>query len=80
MEKLLKSGGAFGGKQDLSDTFKKIRGELEGSNGLDVNEGNIHQNGAQNMGIESAFDDPSENNNSSKLLMESPGQNTFVQN
>ena len=27
MEKLLKSGGAFGGK-DLSNTFKKIRGEL----------------------------------------------------
>ena len=29
MEKLLKSSGAFGGKQDLSNTFKKIRNELE---------------------------------------------------
>ena len=28
MEKLLKSGGAFGGK-GLSDTFKKIRGEIQ---------------------------------------------------
>ena len=28
MEKLLKSSGAFGGK-DLSNTFKKIRGELQ---------------------------------------------------
>lgn len=35
MEKLLKSGGAFGGKQDLSDTFKKIRGEIEGQEELD---------------------------------------------
>lgn len=35
MEKLLKSGGAFGGKQDFSDTFKKIRGEIEGQPDLD---------------------------------------------
>ena len=28
MEKLLKSGGAFGGK-GLGDTFKKIRGEIQ---------------------------------------------------
>lgn len=28
MEKLLNSGGAFGGKKDLGDTFKKINSEI----------------------------------------------------
>ena len=32
MEKLLKSGGAFGGNKNLSNTFKKIRGEIAAEN------------------------------------------------
>ena len=41
MEKLLKSGGAFGGNKNLSNTFKKIRGEIEaGDDGEQRVEGN----------------------------------------
>jgi len=36
MEKLLKSGGAFGGNKNLSNTFKKIRGEIAAND--EVNE------------------------------------------
>lgn len=75
MEKLLKSGGAFGGKQDLSDTFKKIRGEIEGQHDLDDSR-QQNDDSAQKSVMESDLDMPMHNN--SKLLMESPGQNTFV--
>ena len=52
MEKLLKSGGAFGGKQNLSNTFKKIRGEIAAGNNEDGfgddSKGNIAADASQN--------------------------------
>ena len=77
MEKLLKSGGAFGGK-DLSNTFKKIRGEIAAADFND--EASIPNSSAKKNGmegnLESDIDMPMHDN--SKLMMESPGSNTFV--
>ena len=75
MEKLLKSGGAFGGKE-LGDTFKKIRGEIQLDDFAD-NESDgskMELPSAQKSGNESELD-----MNNSKM-MESPGQNTLVMN
>ena len=83
MEKLLKSGGAFGGK-GLGDTFKKIRGEIQ-QDGLasnysgskqsekDLIASSAHRSGGQESELDM---------NNSKLMMESasPGQNTLVMN
>ena len=62
MEKLLKSGGGFGGK-NLGESFKKIRNEIGDAAG--------------NSPGESDLDLPI---GDSSKLMESEGQNTFVQN
>ena len=81
MEKLLHSGGGFGGgvgKKDLRDTFKKIRGELAQEE-ADV-QSLPDEDSAEKSGeaLDSDLDLPL--NENSKLLMESPGQNTFVMN
>ena len=69
MEKLLNSGGAFGGK-DLSDTFKKMGSEFDG---LDES---AQQSGRDDaMGSELDLQIPE-----AEKVAESPGQNTFVQN
>jgi len=47
MEKLLKSDGAFGGNKNLSNTFKKIRGEIAANN-LDFDDDQ-----SDNKGLES---------------------------
>ena len=78
MEKLLNSGGGFGGqigKKDLRDTFKKIRGELAQE---EANSRVEPQDSAQKSALESDMDMPLHDN--SKHLMESPGENTFVRN
>lgn len=78
MEKLLISGGAFGKNNNLGDTFKKINNEL-----AEKESGSQHQlSMEQKSGVE--FEDQSDLDlplhDNSKLMMESPGQNTFVQN
>ena len=73
MEKLLNSGGGFGGqmgKKDLRDTFKKIRGELAQE---EANSRVEPQDSAQKSALESDLDIPMHENSS-------PGGNTFVRN
>ena len=77
MEKMLKSGGVFGQSNNLSDTFKKMQEEIglaEGEDSEQQHEASIEKMSA----IESDMDMSLHDN--SKLMMESPGQNTFVQN
>jgi len=81
MEKLLISGGAFGGK-GLGDTFKKINNQLaqeELADDENQNQNSVYQRSGDGDEVnESDFDGNIHDN--SKLMMESPGQNTFVQN
>jgi len=71
MEKLLKSGGAFG-VMHLGNTFKKIRGELAN------NDSHRNEEAEDDMQMESELDMPLHDN--SKLLMDSPGQNNLALN
>lgn len=76
MEKMLKSGGAFGASGNLSDTFKKMQDEI----GLADGDSEQHQNSVDQISvIESDIDNDMPLHDNSKLMMESPGQNTFVQ-
>lgn len=81
MEKLLNSGGAFG-KKNLGDTFKKINNEIadddyeEGDESLNQNQISMEQK----SGLDEQSDMDMSLHDNSKLLMESPGQNTLVQN
>jgi len=88
MEKLLKSGGAFGGNKNLSNTFKKIRGEIAAGQDDDIIDDDDldskhHGESLQQSNLD---DDMNESDmdmalhDNSKLLLESPGQNTLVQN
>ena len=72
MEKLLKSGGAFGGK-DLSNTFKKIRNQID----QDDSKHDLPSSGKKKSG---KFGKSAEGLSDPALVMDSPSQNSFLQN
>ena len=77
MEKLLNSGGGFGGqigKKDLRDTFKKIRGELAQE---EANSRVEPQDSAQKSALESDMDMPL-HENSKHLMATTPASSPMI--
>jgi len=74
MEKLLKSGGAFGGKQNLSNTFKRIRDEIQHE---DESQEDQQEEQSEVNASDVDLDMPLHDN--SKLLMDSPvGETSYL--